>query len=385
MQRMDVRRVLAGAAVAASLVAAGCGSDSEDSGTTTAATTAQVAQEGPIADIRADVTALEQRPTSIGIDEPIDGPVPQGKEIDYLACGVPACVELGKSLEAAAEAVGWKVDVINQGLTPEEVKAAWEQVARDVPDAVVTTGGFPISIFEQELAALHKAGGVMVSIADVAPPQPDKGYIAAVAGADRAALAGRQLADWVVAETDGAAEVQMINASGFPSVQLQYEAFEERLAEVCPDCATTTYDAPLTSFGKDLPQNIAQQLRSNPKADVLVLGSGDMAIGLPEALAGAGITEPPAAITQGQTPAISQVLADGGLQAIYGQEPEEIMWRSIDVLIRHFAGQSLEPDRKGDVAVQWFITADNVPSTTEPFPLVADYQDQYRALWGVEG
>ncbi|NLT07576.1 MAG: substrate-binding domain-containing protein [Solirubrobacterales bacterium] len=382
MECTHVRRALLGAALAAALVAAGCGSSDDDSAGTATATVA--ADAGPVAELQDQIERLEQRPTSIGIDEPIDGGIAHGKEIVYLSCGVPACVELGESLEEATDAVGWKLRTINQGLAPEEVKAAWEQVARMPPDAVVTTGGFPTSIFGAELAELKKAGGVMVSVADVAPPEPEKGYIAAVAGAERSKLAGRQMADWVVAETGGDASVQMINASGFPTVNLQYEEFERRLNDVCPDCTMKTYDAPLTAFGKDLPQRVAQQLRTNPGANALVLGAGDMAIGLPDALAGAGITDPPPAITQGQTPVIAQVLEQGGLAAIYGQEVNEVMWRAVDILGRHFAGQSLEPDVEADVAVQWLLTAENIPSTTEPFPLVEDYAAQYEALWGID-
>lgn len=377
--------VLAAVTTAAALAVAGCGS-SGDSSTAPAAETpaASTEADGAVTRLRAQIAQLETRPTSIGIDAPIEGPPAKGKDIVYLDCGVPACVELGKSLKEAATQVGWKVKVIPQGLTPESVKAAWGQVARDVPDAVVATGGFPTEIFADELAALHKGGGAMVSVADVAPPQPDKGYIASVAGAGRAELAGRQMADWTVAETDGKAKVQMINVSGFPSVDLQYKAFAERLKQTCPACTMKTYDAPLSSLGRTLPDKVAQQLRRNPDANVLVLGSGDMAVGLPAALSGAGITDPPPAITQGQTPEIAKVLQDGGIKAIYGQEVNEVMWRAVDVLLRHFAGQSLEPNVAGDVAAQWIITADDLPSTSEPFPLVADYQAQFRALWGLE-
>ncbi len=67
-----------------------------------------------------------------------------------------------------------------------------------------------------------------------------------------------------------------------------------------------------------------------------------------------------------------------------GQEVNEVMWRAVDALLRHFADQSLEPNAAGDVAAEWIVTADDLPSTTEPFPLVADYAAQYRRLWGLD-
>lgn len=374
------------AATVAALAIAGCGS-SDDEPATTTSTGDQAAETRPAGgsgEAAAEIERLTARPTSIGIDAPLDAPPAAGKQIAYLDCGVPACVALGKSLEAAAEQVGWKVRNIPQGLTPESVKAAWSQVARFTPDGVVATGGFPTQIFAAELAELHAAGGAMVSVADVAAPQPDKGFIAAVAGADRAQAAGRRMADWAVAQTGGKGTIQMIDASGFPSVAMQSEAFSARLKETCPDCTVKTFDAPLSSFGKTLPAQIAQQLRKNPEASALVLGSGDMAVGLPTALADAGISDPPPAITQGQTPEIAQVLKSGGLAAIYGQEVNEVMWRAVDALLRHFGKQSLTPNAAGDVAAEWLVTADNLPTTTEPFPLVEDYQAQYRKLWGLE-
>jgi ribose transport system substrate-binding protein len=389
-EEIAVKRSRAAACAVAVLamgVAAGCGSsdDSDTTSSTAASTTAATtttAGNAQAAEAKQAMQDITPRPTSIGIDEPIEGGVQPGKTIDYLACGVPACAELGESLKKAAKEVGWKIKVVNQGLSPEEVKAAWEQVVRDKPDAVVTTGGFPLEVYAKELAQFKKEGGVMVSVADVQPAEPDKGYIAAISGAERSKLAGVQMAKWVIAETDGKANVQMINVSGFPSIVMQYEGFKSTLEEMCPDCSMKTYDAPLDSFGKELPGDIAQQLQSNPNANALVLGSGDMAVGLPAALKGAGI-DPPAAITQGQTPAIAQVMKEGGISAIWGQELAEIMWRSVDVLARHFAGQSVEPDIEADTAVQWLLTNENIPSTTEPFPLVEDYQDQYRQLWGL--
>jgi ribose transport system substrate-binding protein len=58
------------------------------------------------------------------------------------------------------------------------------------------------------------------------------------------------------------------------------------------------------------------------------------------------------------------------------------MWRSVDFLLRDFAKQSTAPSTEHNLPV-WLLTKDNVPSTTSSFPLVKDYQAQYKALWGI--
>jgi ribose transport system substrate-binding protein len=52
-----------------------------------------------------------------------------------------------------------------------------------------------------------------------------------------------------------------------------------------------------------------------------------------------------------------------------------------DALARLFTGQSIDVDRKAQLPYM-LITKDNLISTGGDFPLVANYQAQWKKLWG---
>ena len=57
------------------------------------------------------------------------------------------------------------------------------------------------------------------------------------------------------------------------------------------------------------------------------------------------------------------------------------MWQVADTFLRVFTDSTFEEVRSD--LPSWVITGETVPSTTEFYPLVEDYQAQYMALWGV--
>ncbi len=377
----SARGWLAAAAVGLAVSAAACGS-SDDGGATTAAaggaTTA--APDARLAKIKAEVAALERRPTSIGLTEPVKGGIPKAKTIDYLQCGVPDCVDLGEHLKEATDAVGWKLNIVDIGLTPETVKAGWEKALRDRPDGVIATGGFPSDIFDAELQQFLDAGTPVITITDGNPPPGTF----PISGPDRFELIGRNVANWVIAKTDGKAKVLFANVPAFSVQKIMEQSFKRHYEENCPGCEMEIYDAPATAIGKDLAGNIAQRVQANPGLNYLVLGFNDMATGVPDAVRGAGVADLPA-VTQGQGKAQSAYVKAGDmLQAMYALPAPEMMWRCVDLFIRKFNGESTEQDTDGTNFPKWFITKDTVPSTTHNYPVVEDYQAQYKALWGLD-
>ena len=111
-----VRRGLFGAAsVIACLALAACGSSSSSSSSTSASsstgTTASASATG-LAEAQAIVAKYEQTPTSITITQPIGKPVPKGKKIDFIDCGIPTCTAVGQSLQAAGAKLGWTVKIV---------------------------------------------------------------------------------------------------------------------------------------------------------------------------------------------------------------------------------------------------------------------------------
>jgi ribose transport system substrate-binding protein len=369
-------------ALALSLVAlpvlAGCGgSDSPSSGSSSAATKPSSKLPATVTD---EVKRITTRPTTIGIDVPVKKAVPKGKVIYYIQCGSPVCATNGKYLKAAADAVGWKVHPVNAGVTPETVKAAWAQAARAKPDGIVASG-FPRSLFEPELKQVQAAGVpvVDISVTDTAT----NGISAVFAGTPEYVAAGDRLAKYALSQAGGKdIHAMIVGVSAYPTVQLLGKSFGETIKKYCSGCTVDELSAPATSIGQDLPTRISTYLQAHPDVNWVVNGFADMSVGVPAALKSAGISGVKI-VGINNNPTTAVYLKSGQsvvAEHIYGYP--ELMWRSVDFLIRKVNGEPTTP-ATDPTYPHWVITKDTIPSTTSEFPTVVDYAPQYKKLWGV--
>jgi ribose transport system substrate-binding protein len=373
-QNTPIRLLAAIGVCVFALVVAGCGdsnSSSSDEDTDSAF---------PAAAKRS--AEFEERPTSVGIKTPVGKPIPKGKTIDFIECGVPACAVEGEIFEEAMSNLGWTLNSIKAGTTPEEIKAAYQQAINNKPDAVLASG-YPTVLFKPELAQLRKLNIPVVQffIEEEASP----GVTAVIGGPTTSEFQGKMMADYVLANSDDEAmEVGVVNANGFETVTATADKVEEVVEEECSRCTVKRLDAPVTSIGGDLPQRISSFLTANPNMKWLTVGYNDMVVGLPTALKGAGI-EDVELTTVNINPSIAPYMEKGEyLEATMGTSFPEVYWRGVDLLARLFAGQPYEEDLDDSTLPYWTITADTLPTTTEEFPVVDDYEEQFKKLWGVE-
>jgi ribose transport system substrate-binding protein len=355
------------------LVVAGCGDSNSSSDESTESAFPAAAKRN---------AEFEERPTSVGIKTPVGKPIPEGKTIDFIECGVPACAVEGELFEEAMSNLGWKLNSIKAGTTPEEIKAAYQQAINNKPDAVLASG-YPTVLFKPELAQLKKLDIPVVQffIQEEASP----GVTAVIGGPTTSEFQGKMMADYVLAHSDDKSmEVGVVNANGFETVTATADKVEEVVAEECPSCATKRLDAPVTSIGGDLPQRISSFLTANPDMKWMTVGYNDMVVGLPTALKGAGV-EGVNLTTININPSVAPYLKKGEyLQSTSGTSFPEVYWRGVDMLARLFAGVPYDEDLDDSTLPYWTITADTVPTTTEEFPVVEDYEEQFKKLWGVE-
>lgn len=383
-RRSGTRRWLGLAAVAASvaLVLSACGSDSKSSDSTTTKGGSSTTASGGAADAKSTASALEKRPTEITNTTPITGTIPKGKTVAWIQCPTPACVQLGKPMQQAAEALGWTLKIITQQGTPESVKQAYQQAISANVDAVVGSG-FPRAVYEDELQQL-KAKDVPVVQITVTDP-PTDGISAVVNGPGRNAQVGAQIAA-SIASRNTKANVLWVTAP-YPILEPELKGdngtggFEPTLKSYCSDCKVATLDIPADAVGKDAPARIVAYLQANPDVNEVVGAFGDLVGGLPGALQDAGLEGKVKITTYTQNPALSAALENGEVQAVIGFPGPENTWQAIDTFARIWAGDDYV--KEFNDLPSWIITKGNVPSTTEDYPLVENYQAQYKKLWGL--
>lgn len=379
--------VIAGCGGGSSSTSSGSTESSETTGGGSETTASEESSEGSESSETAFPKAaeanaeLEERPESVGIKTPIGKPIPKGKTIDFIQCGVPACKTEGEIFEAAASALGWKINSINAGTTPEEIKAAYDQAIKDKPDAVLGSG-YPRALFNPELEELKALNIPVVEF--FVEEEAGNGISAVIGGIPTSEMQGKMMADYILAHsTNESMEIGVVNAQGFETVKGTAESVEKVVGEECPGCTVKRLEAPLTSIGKDLPQRISSFLTANPGIEWTTVGYDDMVTGLPTALKGAGV-ENAKLTTVNISTSIAPYMANGEyLQSTVGSSFNEVYWRGIDLLARMFAGVSYKEDLDDSTLPYWTITKESLPTSSEEFPNVENYEEQFKELWGL--
>jgi len=156
---MKPKLYLTAAALALTAILTACSSSPNAAPSATSSGTASASQAAAassgVAQARQLVAAAEKNPTSVGVTEPVGKPIPKGKTIAFMECGVPTCTSYASILKPAVQALGWKFEVISAGISPEQVATAWATVARMLPSAVIGIG-YPQTIFQTSLSVLQK-------------------------------------------------------------------------------------------------------------------------------------------------------------------------------------------------------------------------------------
>ena len=359
-----------------SLVTAACGSGSANSGSPATSTTvsANPAAQAGLAEATRLVAEWTKFPTSVGYNKPVGKVIPTGKKLAFMNCGLPACIALGKAADDAAKVLGWTVQQVNFQPTPEAVSAAWAQVARTKPDGVIATG-FPRVLFEESLQKLKAAN---IPVAECCVPDPVANGIIAQISEANTELYGQQFAAWLTVATKGDGQILWVNNQDYPVIPLMFDFMKKNVAQLCPNCKVESIDVPATEFGTTAPDKIVSYLRAHPNVNYVALGYDGMANGLPAAMAAAGIKVP--FIGQDADPPNKQYILDGTQAASIGFPLHESMWAAVDAIARHIVGVDVSVVQSPMPVL--IYTKATIKDATVAEPFVADYQEQFKSMWG---
>ena len=367
-------RALIGVLGAAALtVLAACGSSSSGGETSSS----DVDQEGLQA-ARDVVAEFSERPTAIPNDEPIDKPIPEGKEIVFLSCGTSTCNLEADIIKEATDALGWTLTSIANDGTPEKIKAGWSQILRTKPDGVLYTAT-PVAAFQNELDQAAEMGIEVAACCTTDPADEKLDFV--IGTPEQSERPGELMANWVIDDSDGEGSAVFVNLSAFEIIQSIKKGFDRAMSENCPDtCTSQELDIPITALGKDVPDRIVSFLRANPDTKYVVLSvDGALGAGLPAAIQAAGLTDV-TVIGEGPDENTLQYISSGQQEATVTFPYYEEMFSMVDALARKFAGVPLEESIE---VPDWIVNAENLPTDDEIFPVVEDVREQYFELWGV--
>jgi ribose transport system substrate-binding protein len=370
----SVHTLLALAGLAALLfVATGCGSSEDSSGGSAAG--------GGSADISAAKQLSSEsatRPTQITQSKPIDKPIPTGKKITFISCGVEACAVQGPILAEGAKLLGWSVNQVGTDGSPEKVQNAFQAAVRGGANAVIINAADKDAL-AAPIANAKSKGVEVVTCCSLA--QQGKDVLFNTGTPEQNAQIGKMLASKVVSDTGGKANALYANVSAFAILAAVGTTFESEYKKLCADCKYAKIDIPLTSLGKDAPDRIVSYLRSHPDVNYLVLSeSGSLGPGLPAALQAAGLGDKVKIVGQGGNQQVYQDVGAGKISAVTPSSLYGYDYSMLDALARKWAGVPVERTPPEF----WLMTKENMPKSINgpAFPIVESYKDQWAKLWG---
>lgn len=371
---------LAGAMLAAAALLAAC-STSSSSGSSAASSsgTSSGGSSSEVAKAQAFVKKYEQVPTGIPTTTPLKSKPPTGKTIVFMHCtDVSQCTDIGTGLQAATAAVGWTLKEIDyQSANPATLVSALQQGLQYHPVAAIVTG-IPSAAWSSELAA-YKQAGVPIIEGYTADPLGN-GIIANVGGTPYTTLVGQIIANWVIADSGGKANIVSYQVPDFPVLAAFDKGFTDTIDSGCSACKITPVTGTIAQATSGQgPSQIVSALQRDPSANYVVTDDATWIDGLPSALSAAGLHVKVAG-ESGDVQALTAV-KNGTEHAFTGLATIPGAWTMLDAALRYVEGMPV-PAEDAQLPVQ--LLTKNVPFTVaNSYNLPANYEELWKTLWKV--
>jgi ribose transport system substrate-binding protein len=372
------------AVLSMALFAVACSSSSKTKASAGTATTAassastSASTSSGLAEAEALVAKASVQPTKITVTQAITKPIPKGKTVYFIPCGANAeCQQEGQIVKQAADLLGWKTVILPNDGTPQQSKAAFDQVVRAKADAVLYTA-IPQATFQSEIPAL-KANNTAVITCCVTDPV-GSGVDFNIDDPTQGAQVGQLQAAFVASDSKcKSTDSVVVNIPDFAILANGVANYKSSLAKYCPGANVAQLDVALADIA-NASTNITSYVRSHPSVKYVVASTDGLTTGVPAALKAAGLTSVKL-FGQGATPTNIQYLHSGQQIADVAFPYNEVMWAMVHAAAQHAAGDPITPSV---APPQWLLTPSNAPNTSAAiFPVVQDYQAQYKALWGL--
>lgn len=322
---------------------------------------------------------------------PTSSPTPTaGKDVWVISCGEAAegCARPAAGFKDAGELLGWNVTVVDGELNPEvwntgirqAIAAGADAIALDVVDCVAVSGalaeakeaGIPIvGVYSFDC---DDAGGEAMFDGMITYDRPFVEWIA---------QSGEMRADWLISQTNGEAKAIVFTNDQLIAVKHVMDGFTPRF-ETCTTCEVVElHDFVIADLGAPLQQTAETLILQYPEANAVVApydSSITLSIG-PAVLASGRNADLVVTGQEGFATNIEFIRNDLGQDFSVGLDSNWTGWAGVDALNRIFAG---EPQVDCGMGFQAIDIDHNMPAAGEPMRAAADYEANYRQIWGID-
>lgn len=381
--------------VALGMLLAACGDDEKSTDTkapasdTTAPasdTTAGGAEDPAAAGLAAAqvvVDANKTAPEKIGPTIPLES-VPEAKTVAWLQCSLPSCAAIGVGFTNATDALGWKLEVITYEADP---VAAFQQAIDLGVDYVATTGTSQ-AVIQDQIDAAKAAGIGYFSCYDTSEPKGEENNIWTQCGdATNVFAAGDRIANQVIVDSAGAANVLMVNIPDFAVLVSEREGSEAAYKANCPGCKFTELALTLDQLlAGEVAGAVVSAVQADPSINYIHVAFDGLSTGLTSVLADAGLLEGRKVVGVDFSGAVLQEIVDGTMAFWTANPKEYAAWVMVDAMARHSIGQENTEERANANLPSFVVSS---PAQAEPlvagdgWPGPDTMAEQFKTLWGV--
>jgi ABC-type sugar transport system, periplasmic component len=201
---------------------------------------------------------------------------------------------------------------------------------------------------------------------------------------------GALMADWIIANSGGHANVVYVDIPLYPSLVGQGQGAQSEISKLCPSCTFATLPVSVTQLGAgQVPAAIVSYLQAHPSINYLYLSFQDLDAGVAGALRTAGLTSKVKIVgTEGQATQLHEIVS--GQEAMWSILPEPyVMWEVVDWMARLSVG-ALTPASLAATDEGVAFIADTPAAATAQLTEnggnwagPTNYEAQFKQLWHV--
>ena len=311
--------------------------------------------------------------------------MPEPKTVAWLECELPSCQDITPGFQAATALLGWELEVIGiQSFDP----APGFQQALDLGVDFIAITGTPPALIQDQIDAAKAAGVGFFSCFDTTDPDGPNNNTWIQCGDDVAvAKTGNLLANAVIADSGGAANVLMVNIPDFAVLVSEREGAQAAYDANCPDCTFTELAVTIDQLlAGEVAGAVVAALQEDPTINYVHFAFDGLTGGVSSTLADAGLLDQVKLVGVDFSAAVLQEIVDGTHQFWTANPKPYAAWLMVDAMARLSIGQDNTEER--DVAnLPTFIVSDAATAEelipTNGWPGPDTMADQFAALWGV--
>jgi ribose transport system substrate-binding protein len=330
-----------------------------------------------MAQLKPRVAKYTAAPTALLEKTPVSKKAQPGKKIVYLVCGVPICSEVANAYQKAAQSLGWSLQKVDLGVSPQEFNQAFTRAVQIKPDLVIGSG-LNRELISKGLAELAKNNIPTIQwAAGITPKSGEKLYT--MIDLDQHDAYGMVASEFLAADDNLKSHTVVYNVPQYATTTQIGKMVEGYLPKICPNCSVDYQEMAVSDIGK-LGQKVTAYVQKHPDTTHVLCTNGDFCLGVAQALRAAGQQKVKVATTLTATTNL-QNIANETEEAGISLPLTALGWQLVDQSQRIFNGDDLSDTTL--MPIQMVTSVGNPGDPT--IGAVPDFEKQYQALWNPAG